>query len=240
MSTCGKMLLSMGMGIEDNEIVVAKTIEHESKEVFPLAIRVKEFNVRSLTASEVEVSLERLKRMGVVRSYRHGWGIIVKHNGESHLTFERTGDEPSYDGGNGLQDDEVYEVEFSPSKLQEYLALKRGHDTSSQRVIERRGEDFHFNGKKLPFDTYASTHYSVLDILYGSDGASKRMSYEEINNLLEKAPYKLEKMTDRNEIIQRIRNAINNGLYRQMPKAIRKNIYIEPRVGLVFDNPTKE
>lgn len=230
----------MGMGIEDNEIVVAKTIEHESKLVRPLAIRVKEFNVRSLTASEVEISLERLKRMGVVSSYRHGWGIIIKHSGDIHLTFERTGDEPSYDGGNGLQDDEVYEIEFSPSKLQEYLASKRGYGNASKRVIERRGEDFYFNDEKLPFDTYTSIYYFLLDILYGTDGASKRMSYEEINNLLEKTPYKLEKMTDRNEIIQRIRNAINNGLYRQMPKTIRKNLYTEPRVGLVFDNPTKE
>lgn len=230
----------MGMGIEDNEIVVAKTIAHESKEVFPLAIRVKEFNVRSLTASEVEVSLERLKRAGIVTSYRHGWGLIIKHNGQSKLTFERTGDEPSYDGGNGMQDDEVYEIEFDASKLQEYLSSKSGNNVSSQRVIERRGEDFYFNDKKLPFDTKNSIYYAVLDIIYGTDGASRRMTYEEVNRLLEKAPYKLEKLEDRTVVIQRIRNALTNGLYRQMPKTIRKHLYVEPRVGLVFDNPSKD
>jgi len=229
----------MGMGIEDNEVVVAKTIEHESKRVRPLAIRVKEFNVRSLTSLEVEVSLERLKRIGVVSSYRHGWGLIIKHNGDKRLTFERTGDEPIYDGGNGLQDDEVYEVDFSPSKLQAYLASKRGHDASSQRVVQRRGEDFYFNDKKLPFDTYSSTHYFILDILYGTDGASKRMSYEDINSALERTPYKLEKVSERKEIIQRIKNAVHNGLYRQMPDAFQKNLYIEAREGLVFDNPPK-
>src|SRR3990167_734330 len=215
----------MGMGIEDNEIVVAKTIAHESKEVFPLAIRVKEFNVRSLNASEVEVSLERLKRAGIVTSYRHGWGLIIKHNGNSKLTFERTGDEPLYDGGDGLQDDEVYEIEFDASKLQTYLSSKSGNDTSSQRMIERRGEDFYLNDKKLPFDTNSSIHYAVLDIIYGSDGASRRMAYEELNSLLEKAPYKLEKLEDRKAIIQRIRNALTNVLYRQMPKTIRKHLF---------------
>lgn len=233
----------MGMGIEDNELVVARTIAHESTEVFPLAVRVKEFNVRSLNASEVEVSLERLKRAGVVTSYRHGWGLIIKHvyNGaeDKHSTFERTGDEPLYDGGNGMQDDEVYEIEFDASKLQEYLSSKNGYNTSSQRMIERRGEDFYFNDEKLPFDTKKSAHYAVLDIIYGTDGASRRMTYEEVNRLLEKAPYKLEKLEDRKALIQRIKNAIHNGLYRQMPKTIRKHLYVEPRVGLVFDNPSK-
>lgn len=224
----------MGMSMEDNEMVVAKTIEHESKEVFPLAIRVKEFNVRSLTKLEVEVSLERLKRKGVITNYRHGWGLIAKHNGQSCLTYERTGDEPIYDGGEGLQDDEVFEIEFDSRRLKTYLnAVKRG-DTSKPRVVERRGDDFYLNDRRIPFDTYNSIHYCILNILYGDDGSSKRMSYEDIADELKNAPCKL---NDADNL--KIRNAINNGLYRQAGKDIEKHVKIEPREGLVFDNPQK-
>lgn len=222
------------MGIEDNEIVVAKTIEHESKEVFPLAIRVKEFNVRSLTKLEVEVALERLKRKGVVTSYRHGWGLVVQRHGESHLTFERTGDQPIYTDGDGLEDDEVFEIEFDSKKLKTYLdAIKQG-SISESRILEKRGDDFYINDMKIPFDTYDSIHYCILNILYGGDGSSKRMSYKDIGAALKKSPCKL---ADADNL--KIRNAINNGLYRQAGEEIKKYVGIEERKGLIFNNPFK-
>lgn len=222
------------MGIEDNEIVVAKTIAQESKEVLPLAIRVKEFNVRSLTTLEVEVSLERLKRKGVVSSYRHGWGLIVKHNGDSRLTFERTGDEPIYDGGEGLQDDEVFEIEFDAAKLKSYLNAVKSENGSKPKTIEKRGRDFYINDRKIPFDTYTSIHYNILDTLYGDDGSEKRISYKDLFDVLKKAPYNLTDVDN-----QTVRNAINNGLYRQAGDEIKKYVQIEPRNGLTFKNPPK-
>ena len=224
----------MGMSIEDNKIVVAKTISQESKEVFPLAIKIKEFNVRHLTKMEVEIALEGLKREGVITSYRHGWGLVIQHSKEKRLTFERTGDEPIYDRGSGLEDDEVFEIKFDAKKLKNYLdTVKDSHD-SEQRMVQKRGKDFIIDDRKIPFDTYNSIHYNILDILYGDDGSEKRMSYQDLFKILKKPPYNLTKVDN-----QMVRNAINNGLYRQAGDEIKNYVSIEPNSGLVFKNPVK-
>ena len=118
----------MGMGIEENEIVVAKIIANDSKEVRPLAIRIKDFNVHSLIANEVEVSLERLKKQGVVKEYHHRWGFFIKKKGRRYILFEETGkDHPQFsdDGGQSGEEAEVYRIDFSPTELTQYLEQKR-------------------------------------------------------------------------------------------------------------------
>lgn len=231
----------MGMGIEENEIVVAKIIAEESKRVRPLAIRVKEFNVRSLTKDEMEVSLEQLKRRSIVKEYRHCWGFFIKRKGKQLLAFSETdkGHYPQFDddGGQSGDEAEVFLIEFNPAQLTKYLESKR-LGTVVAKAFEKRGEDFYYNDRKIAFDTHASIHYYILDILYGDEGASRFMSYESINSELE-SRFNQPKVEMRDKIIERIKNALHNGLYRQGGDFLKNYVRIRPRAGVEFRNPPK-
>lgn len=75
----------MGIGIKENEITVAKIIANDSKEVRPLAIRVMDFSVRSLTANGTEVALEQLKNKGAIKEWEHCWGFFIKQRGRYRI-----------------------------------------------------------------------------------------------------------------------------------------------------------
>lgn len=230
----------MGMGIEENEIVVAKIIAEESKRVRPLAIRVKEFNVRSLTKDEVEVSLERLKKRGVIKECFHLWGFFIKQRGRQYLTFQKT-DEGHYpqfgdDGGQSGDEAEVYQIEFNVNQLNKYLESKR-YSTSVTRLIERRGEDFCLNGETLHFVDKNSIHYKLFSILYGDDGDSKTLPYEYIDKELVRLGEA--RIMGQEKMLRRIKNAVNNGLYFRVDKRLRQYVKIKPRAGVMFSNPVR-
>lgn len=228
----------MGMSIEDNEIIVAKIIANDSKSVLPLAIKIKDFNVRGLTESEVEVALGRLKKMGVVKEYRERWGFFLKEAGRKYLVFEETGVEPQFgdDDGQAGKEERVFRVEFNDTQLTKYLESKRS-GTVSRRVIIKRGEDFYLNDGKIPFDSTTSQYYRLLDILYGDDGESKLLDYETINKeLVLRGDSTLD---DREKVVQRIRNAVNNGLYHRVSDALKEYVQIKNRVGVEFVNPAR-
>lgn len=230
----------MGMSIEDSEIIVAKIVANDSKSVRPLAIKVKDFNVRGVTKEEVEVSLERLKKVGAVKEYRARWGFFIKKAEEKHQIFEETGSESQFDDGDQAgKEEEVYVIEVDESKLKKHIAsLASAHTVI--RTIEKHGNDFYCNDRKIPFDTYSSIHYFVLNILYGDDGLSRSMTYEELNDELEKPLYNQSKLEEKEKKIERIKNAVHNGLYRQAGDFIKGYVRIEPRVGIALHNPPKK
>ena len=233
----------MGMSIEENELVVAKIIANDSKAVKPLAIRVKDFNVRSLADNEVEVSLERLKRIDVIKEYKHCWGFFTKD--QEGVTFEFTGITPKFkdqgDEDDERMEQEVYSIDFNSVRLTKYLDSKRVSilNTVIPKMIEKRGEDFYCNNKRIPFDSNESQYYHLFDILYGDNGESKLLNYETINKeLISKGEQRIE---ERTAIIQRIRNAVNNGLYYRVDKSmLKKYVKIKNRVGVEFINPPRQ
>ena len=229
----------MGMSIEENEVVVAKTIVNESKKVRPLAIRIKEFNVRSLTREEVEVSLERLKRKGVVKEYRHRWGFFGKEKGDKYITFNETGDEPKFsdDGGQSGEESEVFCIDFSSIQLTKYLESVRYNTVTVPRLIERHGEEFQLNGELLHFVDKNSIHYKLFSILYGDEGSSKTLPYKIIDDELVKLGE--ERIEEQEKILRRIKNAVNNGLYYRVDKRLKQYVKIKPRQGVALTNPTR-
>lgn len=228
----------MGMGIEENEIVVAKIIANDSKTVRPLAIRVKDFEARSLTENEAQVALERLKNKGVVKSYKHGWGFFAKSR--KLTAFEWTGNTQQFadngDEDNERAEQEVYSIEFSSAELNNYLESRR-YSAPIVRLIERRGDDFNLNDEALHFVDKNSIHYKVFSILYGDDGSSKTLSYNAIDKELTKLGE--EKIIESDKVIRRIKNAVNNGLYYRVDKRLKNYVKIKPRYGVSLINPTR-
>lgn len=227
------------MEIEQNEKTVAELIAKNSEVVLPLAIKIKDFNVKSLTEDEVEVSLERLKTIGVVKKYRHGWGSFIKNKKSS--VFEWTGEAPLFkDNGDSClerTEHEIYEIDFDLDRLKKYLESPSFKVIPNRRTIERQGEDYYCGNSKIDFDTYNSYHYYIFEILYGSDGTGKFLSYEAIDEELVKR-YGLPKNYSRKKIIERIKNALHNGLYRQAKNNnIKKYVQIREREGVKFINP---
>jgi hypothetical protein len=232
-------MIIMGMSIEDNETTVAKIIANDSKSVRPLAIKVKDFNNRGLTENEVEVSLSRLVKIGVVEEYRERWGFFTKEEkGQGYTAFEETGTEPQFSDDDGLagKEEKVYCIEFSTAQLSKYLESKRGAVVTS-RVIEKRGEDFYCNNKKIAFESNNSQYYFILDILYGDDGGSKLVGYKTIDKEL--VARGEDSLDDAQKVLQRIRNAVNNGLYFRVDKNLKKYVKIKSREGVEFINPSR-
>lgn len=229
----------MGMGIEENEVVVAKIIANDSKEVRPLAVRVKDFNVRSITKDEAEVSLERLKRKGAVKEYERCWGFFIKWKDKRYIAFEKTGAEQQFsdDGGQSGKEEEVYRIDFSPTQLTKYLESRRYDSTPVMRLIEQQGEDFCLSGEKLHFVDKNSIHYKLFSTLFGDDGESKTLSYNAIDKELTKLGE--EKITESDKVIRRIKNAVNNGLYYRVDKRLKNYVKIKPRYGVSLINPIR-
>lgn len=228
----------MGMGIEENEITVAKIIANDSKEIRPLAIRVKDFEVRGLTNGETQVSLERLLKHGVVKEYWHCWGFFIKEKGKRYTTFEETGREhPQFNDDadyNSRTEMETYRIDSNPTELAKYLGQKRISAPIS-RLIERRGEDFYLNGEQLHFVDKNSIHYKLFSTLFGDDGESKTLSYDVIDKELVKLGE--EKIIERDKMIRRIANAVNNGLYYRVDKKLKNYVKIKQRQGVSLINP---
>jgi hypothetical protein len=227
----------MGMGIKENEIVVAKMIANDSKEVRPLAIRVKDFEVRSITKDEAEVALERLHNKGVVKSYEPCFGFFTKKKGGKMTAFEKTGQEKQFDDGEqGGREERVFYIDFSPTQLTEYLESTR-FSAPVMRLIERRGEDFELNNETLKFTDKNSIHYKLFLILYGDDGGSKTLSYAKINSELVRLGE--EKIDEQEKMIRRIKNAVNNGLYLRVGEKLKPYVKIKARQGVSLINPVR-
>jgi hypothetical protein len=228
----------MGMGIEENETVVAKIIANDSKDVRPLAVRVKDFEVRGLTEGEAQVSLERLKNKGVVKDYKHGYGFFTKR--KKVIAFEWTGNARQFadngDEDNRRAEQEIYAIEFSPSELANYLESRR-FSAPVVRLIERRGEDFYLNDEALKFTDKNSIHYKLFSILYGDDGGSKTLSYAKINSELVRLGE--EKIDEQEKMIRRIKNAVNNGLYYRVDERLMQYVKIKARQGVSLINPVR-
>jgi len=229
----------MGMGIEENELVVAKIIASDSKEVRPLAIRVKGFEVRGLTEGETQVALERLKERGVIKNYEHCWGFFSKGKGKKIWEFNLSGDAPQFneeanDDVNKRTEQEVYAIEFNATSLKKFIESKK-HGVSAPKLFEKRGENFIFQNEPLHFVDKTSIHYRLFSILYGDDGDGRRLPYETINKKL--VGLGEEKIEDNTKMIRRIKNAVNLGLYERVNERLREYVKIVPRFGVEFINP---
>ena len=225
----------------DNERAVAQLIKQEMVTVKPLAIAVKDFNVKGLDESDVAVALERLKERGVVKDYHHCFGFFVKT--KTGKKFEETDDsEPLFTNdlpSHARLELESFAVTADAKRLSEYLKSKPSSPQKSHEfLIERRGEDFYCNNKRLKFTTHTSLHYLLMDIIYGKDGGGRFMTYADLDvELVRRGAKRIE---DAKKVIQRIRNAVNNGVYFRVDKSLRKYVQVREREGIVFHNPPKQ
>ncbi len=225
------------MGIAENDTVVAKIIANDSRVVRPLAIRVKDFNVRGLAQGEVEVALERLKQKGVISQYHHRWGFFIKNKGQKYLAFEETGTEPLHDDdGQAGTEEEVYTIDANSSPLAKYLENNHGNLVVT-RTITKKGEDFYIADSKINFTAKDSIHYRLFAILYGEDGESRLLPYETLDKELVRLGE--EKLTEWARSLRRIQNAVNNGLYHRISKKLEQHVRIRARQGVEFLNPPR-
>src|SRR3989338_7267839 len=191
-----------------------------------------------IPAKDLSVSLEqdfweiilKFQREGLVKKAYLGYGEgMTEGKPEVFKTMGEDGNIPTHT------------IEIDATKLSKDKLLNSKHGSAvTSKVIEKRGEDFYCNNKKIAFESKKSLHYSIFDILYGDDGEDKLIEYAQIDKKLLAGGAK--KKPNRSEMIQRIRNAINNGLYHRVDKdknILKKYVKIERKEGVEFLNPAK-
>ncbi|OGZ10756.1 MAG: hypothetical protein A3C93_05570 [Candidatus Lloydbacteria bacterium RIFCSPHIGHO2_02_FULL_54_17] len=208
-----------------------------------------------IPAKDLSVSLEqdfweiilKFQREGLVKKAYLGYGEgMTEGKPEVFKTMGEDGNIPTHTieiGGRKteVQLKPIYYIEIDATKLSKDKLLNSKHGSAvTSKVIEKRGEDFYCNNKKIAFESKKSLHYSIFDILYGDDGEDKLIEYAQIDKKLLAGGAK--KKPNRSEMIQRIRNAINNGLYHRVDKdknILKKYVKIERKEGVEFLNPAK-